>query len=137
MSTPVVVKPKPIIVDKQTYNTIRSFVESSTKPVYHFNVGICRNVATPMAVFKKKDKWELVIEPKKVVLRARRVSIHVNFNSSCIEFDFGEQKLCVQEDELKEYDIIPGEVIPYARPISLYDFAEKLLLYREAAQNCW
>jgi hypothetical protein len=133
MSTPVVVKPKALTVDKQVYNTIRSFVESSTRPIYQFNVGICRNVA----IFEKKNRWKLVIEPKKVILKVRRVSIHVNFNSSCIEFDFGGQKLCVQEDKLKEYDIIPGEITPYMRPISLYDFVEKLLIYYEAAQDCW
>jgi hypothetical protein len=134
MSKPIVVKPKSIIVDKQTYNTIRSFVESSVKPVYAFNVGICIDSG---AVFEKRGKWRLVITPRKVVLHNKRVSIHVYSNSSCIEFDFGEQKLCVREDELKEYGIVPDTEIPYAKPISLHDFVEKLLLYYEAAQDCW
>jgi hypothetical protein len=111
-------------------------VESSTKPIYHFNVGICRNVGTPVAIFKKRDRWELVIEPKKVVLRARRVSIHIYFGS-LVEIDFGDQKVTAREDELKEYFIVPDTEIPYMKPISLYDFVEKLILYYEAAQDCW
>jgi hypothetical protein len=73
MSKPVVVKPKALTV--KAYNTIRSFVESSTKPIYRFNVGICVNGA----VFEKRGKWRLVITPRKAVLHNNRVSIHVYF----------------------------------------------------------
>jgi len=136
MSTPVAVKPKALIVDKQTYNTIRSFVESSTKPIYTFNVGICEFLSVNGAVFEKRGKWRLVITPRKAVLHNNRVSIHVYFDSS-IEIDFGDQKLTVREDELKEYGIVPDTKIPYMKPISLHDFVEKLMLYYEAAQDCW
>jgi hypothetical protein len=43
----------------------------------------------------------------------------------------------VHEDELKEYVIVPDAEVPYMKPISLYDFVEKLMLYYEAAQDCW
>jgi hypothetical protein len=133
MSTPVVVKPRALVVDKQTYNTIRSFVESSTKTIYSFNIGVCRN---GVVVFRKKSKWRLTITPKRVVLRDHRVSIYITFNS-CIEIDFGEQKICVHESELKEYDIVPSERTPYMKSISLYDFVNKILVYYEVAQDCW
>jgi hypothetical protein len=131
--SPVVVKPKTLAIDKRAYNMIRSFVESSVNPKYSFNIGVCRG---NVAVFRKKSKWRLTITPKRVVLRDHRVSIHVGFNSS-VEVDFGEQKLRVRESELKEYDVVPDAEIPYARPISLYDFIEKIIMYYEVAQDCW
>jgi hypothetical protein len=134
MSAPVAVKPRALVVDKQAYNMIRSFVESSTKPAYQFNIGICRN---NVAIFEKKNRWKLTVMPKKIVLHDRRVSVYINFNSNCIEIDLGGQKICVCEDELKEYDIVPDAEIPYMKPISLYDFVGKILVYYEVAQDCW
>jgi hypothetical protein len=133
LDTPVVVKPKPIVVNKRIYSTIRSFVESSVKPEYQFNIGICRGNTV---VFEKKNKWRLTVMPEKAVLHSRRVSIYVNFNS-CIEINFGDQKLCVHGSELKEYDIVPSERTPYMKSISLYDFVSKILVYYEVAQDCW
>jgi hypothetical protein len=130
---PVVVVPETIYVSKETYNTIRSFVESSLRTKYSFNVGVCKN---NIAIFEKKGKWRLIIAPKKVVLCYNRTSVRINFNT-CIEIDLDGYISCMHESELKKYNIMPDVSVPYAKPISLYDLISKVLVYYEAGQDCW
>lgn len=127
-----VVKPQPVYVDKEVYNILRSFVESSIKDRYQFNIGVC---VDNIAVFKK-SKWKLIIMPKKVVLHDGRVSVHVIFDS-VYEIDINGQRIRTHENKLKMYNIVPDTEVPYMKPILLYNVISKALVYYEAGQDCW
>jgi hypothetical protein len=131
-SKPIVVKPINLNVSKEVYNTLRSFVESSTRPVYSHNVGILRG---EVAIFEKPGKWRLAIEPLRrvAVLTAPRVYIEFAIEPTCYRVAFNDQQFCVNTREAKEYDIVPKDEIPYARPINLSKIIDKFLLYMDVA----
>jgi hypothetical protein len=135
-SKPIVVKPINLNVSKEVYNTLRSFVESSTRPVYSHNVGILRG---EVAIFEKPGKWRLAIEPSRrvAVLTAPRVYVEFVVEPTCYRVALDDQKLCVNAREAKEYDIVPDEEVPYAKPINLSKFIDKMLLYIDAAVEAY
>ena len=138
---PVVVEPKLLLVSREVYNTARSFVESSTKPRYAFNVAALHgNTAT----FKKPGKWELTIEfipgrpEKRAILMSKQVFIEVDVEPGFKVSGLTDGPLWVRDiNEAKKYDIIPAEDVAYARPVSLSEFLEKLTMYVDAAMNAY
>jgi hypothetical protein len=139
---PVVVKPEVIRVDKATYNTIRSFVESSTKPIYSANVGVIKG---NFVAFKKPGKWELDITlmvqqtpVKRVVLCARNVYVAINIEPGFKVIGLTDKPLWVRDvNEAKKYEVIPDQKVPCARPISLAEFLEKIMMYVDAAVDAF
>jgi hypothetical protein len=132
---PIVVKPQPLHVPTYVYNTLRSFVESSTK-LYHYNIGIIRD---SIVTFEKPGKWRLTIElPRRVaVLSARGARVEFVPEPTCYEVALNEHKLCVNAREAKEYDIVPEEEVPYAKPINLSKVIDKMLLYVDVAVEAY
>ena len=133
-------------VPKIVYNTVRSFVESSPKPEYRWNVGI--RIGNTVK-FVKEGKWVLEVaekaeipEPEHVtgtvvatlddavsILAARdgRLLLQV----SGVTDDDGAPKLFSVDDifELRKHYIIAE--VPFAYPISLADIWEKVQEYVE------
>jgi len=138
---PRVVKPEVLRVDKETYNVIRSFVESSTKIQYPWNVGILRG---DVAIFEKPGKWELTVEiipgrpEKRATLIARNVFIKVDIEPGFKVTGLAERELWVRDiNDAKKFDIVPAEDVLYARPISLAEFLNKIMMYVDAAVNAY
>jgi hypothetical protein len=129
---PIVVKPRCLYIDKEIYNILRSFVESSTKPIYPHNIGIVRD---NVIVFEKRGKWRLAIEVQRrvAVLTARRVRVEFTIEPTCYRVAFNDQQFCVNTKEAKGYDILPNDEIPYARPINMSNIIDKFLVYMDAA----
>jgi len=133
---PKAIKPKSLKVDKETYNTVRSFVESSSKIEYSWNVGIFRD---NIAVFEKSGKWKLTIEmiqnrpEKRATLTAKNVFIKIDIEPGFKIVGLTERELWVRDiNDAKKFDIIPSEDVPYARPISLAELLNKIMMYVDA-----
>jgi len=140
MSQIQVIKPEVLRVEKETYNIIRSFVESSTKAQYSWNVGILRG---NVAIFEKPGKWELVVEiipnrpEKRAMLTARHTFIKVDIEPGFKIIGL-EHELWVRDiNDAKKFDIIPSEDVPYARPISLAELLNKIMMYVDAVVNAY
>jgi len=139
---PVVVKPEIIRVDKATYNCIRSFVESSVKPKYYHGVGVLRG---NFAMFKKPGKWELDITiemqqtpVKHVVLGTRGVYVAIDIEPGFKVIGLTKTPLWVRDvNEAKKYEILPAEETPCAKPISLAEFLEKIMMYVDVAVDAF
>ena len=133
---PRIVKPKSLKVDKKTYNVIRSFVESSTKTQYPWNIGILRN---NIAVFEKAGKWTLIVEmiqnrpEKRATLTARNVFIEIDIEPGFKIIGLTEHELWIRDtNDAKKFDIVPAEDVLYARPISLTELLNKIMIYVDA-----
>jgi len=142
VTKPKVTKPEVIRVDKATYNTIRSFVESSTKPIYPHSIGI---LSGNFVMFKKPGKWELDITiemqqspVKHVVLGARNVYVAIDIEPGFKIVGLTKTPLWVRDiNEAKKYEILPAEETPYAKPISLAEFLEKIMMYVDVAVDAF
>ncbi|MGC9050619.1 hypothetical protein [Pyrobaculum sp.] len=122
-------------VSRQVYNTLRSFVESSDKSTYPWNVGIWINSDT--VVFEKRNKWKLYVYPHYgyfklynwrgdlVVDGSRkendRLMIYINTHNG------GDISVDAYSDDL--YFIAITSDVPFARPIRLLEIIEKLCEY--------
>jgi len=156
---PTIVETREIKISKKLYNTLRSFVESSTKELYAWNVGFYEEFKTeaelgvpepekvPALVrrvtFEKEGKWELVIEDimykhvwgerneLRITLLASEAlgkSVAVGKDEMVINDGVdGQFKVHLTYAELKRTRVIAD--VAYARPISLYDVYDKMMIY--------
>jgi len=128
-SKPIVVDAERIEVSKRLYNTVRSFMDSSLKSKYSWNVGVhlCKTV-----MFRKYNRWILVADENGIVLHCGYFEVtcdviwdgnkvHIHDRGKIIDIDITEQPF--------KYFIVPDEEVPYAAPISVFDLAEKLRMY--------
>jgi hypothetical protein len=142
-------------VSKKAYNIIRSIVESSTKPIYEFNKPI-RYAETVKFVKYRNDIrfWEITIASITIVkdnteLPATVIVVGNGFGRRIAELRLSEYpinsnkyyvlKVCdIQIDassiyEFEYYVVMPNADLPYAVPISLGDFVNKLMFYKTIA----
>jgi hypothetical protein len=122
-------------VSRQVYNTLRSFVESSDKSTYPWNVGVKLN--NDVVMFEKKGRWRLLIYPKygyfkllnwvgKLIMDIDRrvddkLTIFINI--------YGEEKLSFDaySDDL-HFKAIASDVA-FVRPVRLIEIVNKLCEY--------
>jgi len=130
------------------YNAIRSFVESSTKPVYEWNQCIeMPDELSPQGYVviecEKPNEWRLTIfkprgESKNKMLLA---TLSENFFATVLEADIlpsGIDKVIVgdytfepaKQNVTKAILFIPEDRVPHARPITLSEVISKLEFYR-------
>jgi hypothetical protein len=151
---PQVVEAKDIKVSKRMYNMLRSFLESSMKKDYIWNVGVYRKEegreATEEAVtFDKDGKWTLVV--KRVIKRSTElptlssseqsvtlclhVAPYIKVLSDVVKI-FDEEELEVPLDavELKRTFFV-NPLVPFSYPIRLADVIDKMEVYRSAAED--
>jgi len=128
-----VVEPRIIEVTRKTYRILRSFVESSSKNKYIWNLG--RKVAENKVVFEKEGKWilEVLIDEagnpvvelsdyKKTVLTFREGKIVIE--------DYVFDIWSLYDDEMQlSTAFLPVSKRPYDVPIYLYDIVKKLREY--------
>jgi hypothetical protein len=156
-------KIKKIYVDTKDYNIIRSVVESSTRPTYHWN----EPVDTPLSGVKfvkyrfQEKVWEIIITS--TIYEYEGMELYIDY---VIVFDKDRNevatvairhKFAPNEDEevkknyiirindtmitadalheLEYYVIEPScpSCVPYAEPISLADLINKLIFYYKKA----
>jgi hypothetical protein len=126
-----VVEAKFIQTSRDAYNVLRSFVESSMKDQYTWNVGVLRE---DFVEFIKPGKWRVVITAEKAQL------ISLKTYKVVAELD---KKLLIEQHEFDTSDIAelvrtfvaPEEPVPYATPIRVLDVFEKLLKYYFIARD--
>jgi hypothetical protein len=125
----VVLKPKmpvkePVVVevDPEVYRTIQSFVESSRKTIYPWNIGI----KTPAGaiIFEKYEKWKLVVSGNVATLYTSRGRYAVIL----VYHDFGEYEVTIsgvtfkstsEDFDVRTIFIKPSRELPFWRYISL------------------
>jgi hypothetical protein len=154
---------KTIEVPKRVYNIIRSIVESSASPKYDWNkpIRVSENVVKfvkykllPSGLEVKV--WEIVVQP--LIIQKE----NCNLDADLITVSGGLVKLIVRHEflahedskvytvkivskpnsieidarslhEFEYYIVKPSEDIPFAKPISLADLANKLMFYYHKA----
>jgi len=137
-----------IKVSERTYNIIRSIVESSTKPSYHFN----KPIGNKFVKYKGETRfWQVKILPMIIrrggaELPAIKIVVEDGFGQRVAELIVSEYKLNnnsyyvleTDDHEIKasslydfeHYFIVPAEPVPYAKPIPVSSFVNKLMFYK-------
>ncbi len=125
-----------ISVTKQVYNTLRSFVESSNKETYEWNIGVW--ISRDTVLFEKRPKWKLYIysdgnfklyswKDNLIMDMAKKVEndrlmVYINiYGNNTLSFDV------YNENELRTKAIITN--MPFAGPIRLIEIINKLCEY--------
>jgi len=154
---------KIIEVNKRVYSVVRSIVESSTKPDYHWNKPIAVDEKTVKFVKYKRlpnnvevKVWEIVIMPiniqrENVMLSGTVVKVYDGLGNEIADLtirnEFTITELDVREPnryaiaisdsiigaksihDYEYYVIKPIDTVPYAKPIPLSAFVNKLMFY--------
>jgi hypothetical protein len=130
---PRVVDATPLKVSRELYNTIRSFVESSTKDTYPHNTGVHHG---DVVIFEKKGKWRLIVKVNEVELRrgilytrlvmgAGRYKLEVSDYGGTVAIEFSSDN----PSEIKSVVVVPSEPVPYSIPIPAEHLADKMMIY--------
>jgi hypothetical protein len=156
---------KIIEVSKKTYNVIRSVVESSLNPKYEWNKPIIVSENMVKFVKYKflpngleVKAWEVVVQPliiqkENSELDADLVTVNGGLVKLIVRHEFlayedkkvytvkimsKPDNIEVNADSIHEFEyyiVSPSEPVPYARPISLADFVNKLMFYYHKAMG--
>jgi hypothetical protein len=148
-----------IVISKKIYNVIRSIVDSSTKPSYEWNKPIvlekCKVKFVKYKVLPNNIEvkaWEITIQPLAIQregaeLMANLVTVFDGLGNKVAEliirnmFTTSEQNISYilrlgneriefsSVHEFEYYLVSPSEPVPYARPVSLASFINKLMFY--------
>jgi len=132
-----IIEPRLVEVSRKIYRVIRSFVESSSKPIYEWNVGRLVNENT--VVFKKLGKWMLTIwvEDEKVFIKLCGKSladevlrVEKSIEKSKLSINGVDEEFDINDFErLMSTALVPAHKYPFDIPISLYDVVEKICGY--------
>jgi len=134
---PKIVKPNLIKIPARAYRAVRSFVESSLKDEYSWNVGVLHgNVAT----FTKHGKWTLrTFTEGGLSVRALHLpdgSLIVKYNTRALTvIASNEIVIDCDKPDLHTYFLVPSEEVPFARPISVAELIDKLNKYPTPDSN--
>ncbi|RLG86887.1 MAG: hypothetical protein DRO39_01910 [Thermoprotei archaeon] len=128
---PRIVEPRLIRVPAHAYRAVRSFMESSLRDDYPWNVGV---VMDNVAIFSKPRKWILKTwrdaEGEHWLLEnSNQEILHIKGSAVYINGNVNDQPLDINSPELHVYFIVPDAEVPFAHPISLRDVVEKMLKY--------
>jgi len=123
-------------VNKNVYRVVRSFVESSRKNQYHWNVGVRYG---DEVIFNKMNKWILrIVKNQCVAVLASDYGVEIIYrpchdkcssDGSMLEiYHRGKIELTVAtiEDAIKTF--VTADV-PYAIPLQLIELIEKMQYY--------
>ena len=129
-------------VSKRTYNVIRSFVESSSKERYHWNIGIKVN---NVVRFVKEGRWALEVASLEVPIErgVGAVVAHLSGVVKIIAMPTEERRAQLLMEvkgvdkrfdindalELRKHYVVADTLFAY--PISLHDVLMKMLEYVE------
>jgi hypothetical protein len=156
---PTIVEVKNVNVSRELYNMVRSFVESSTKELYTWNIGFYEEFKTEAedgvpepekvpaiirkVTFNKEGKWELVIEDitykhlwgDKNELRITLLASEALGKSVVLDRD----NMVINDgvDSQLKVPLTYAELkrtrviadVAYAKPITLYDVYDKMMVY--------
>jgi len=142
-------------VSKKAYNIIRSIVESSVKPIYEFNKPIYSEHLVRFVKYRGDLRfWEITIASMTIVkdnteLPASVIVVGNGFGRRIAELRVSEYPINSNKyyvlklgdteieassiHEFEYYAIIPNAEVPYAVPILLGDFVNKLMFYKTIA----
>ena len=126
-----VVEAKIIELPKSIYNTLRSFVESSLKEKYPWNVGVrLENIVK----FIKSGKWQLEInvENNNVALLDRQGRPIVIYERPKLTVYFNDFDINNYTDLLVTHFYAD---VPYAEPIQLAEIYSRLVYYIVAVED--
>ena len=118
-----------IKVKKDIYRVVRSFVDSSLKESYHWNIGVKMGEEV---VFTKMNRWSLTIITNQctaIITGSDVEIIYKHCSDKLLEIRHrGKVELEVfsMEDVIKTYLVTDA---PYATPIPLVDLVEKIQHY--------
>jgi len=136
----MIVDAKKIYVCKKTYNTVRSFFNSSEKDKYYWNTGV--KLDPDRIDFTKNNKWRLCIyfsPVYKIIDQAwlynydYTAAVVLSFDNIVIvtDFDPHAKTFAINRDDplLISYYILPSEAGKYESPINLMEVYVKMLRY--------
>jgi len=153
--TPPQNKVNQVKVSKKTYNIIRSIIDSSTKTSYEFNKPIhSENIVRFVKYREDLRFWEISIAPMIInkngtELLVTSIIVRDGFRRRVAELIISEYVLDSNKHyvlrvdgneieassihEFEHYTIVPDVNVPYAKPVSLGDFVNKLMFYKSLA----
>jgi hypothetical protein len=139
-------------VSKKTYNIVRSIVESSVKDTYDFNRPVKINNVVKFVKYKGDARfWQIVIVPMTIMkdgmeFPATKIVVKDGLGQRVAELIVSEYKLLnnayyvlrIGDNEIfaesiskfEHYVIVPDDHVPYARPVPLGNFINKLMFYK-------
>lgn len=120
------------------YNTVRSFVESSSSPIYDYNHPYCwRNTV----FFVKIGKWKLEYRAKRQLRQAgvdkyeevnERLTLYDEENNYVLHYVPVDNELCFGDkcyNDMARCVVVPKRKLPFSRPIPCYEIAAKMEFY--------
>jgi hypothetical protein len=125
-----IVFPNIVRVEPKIYNVLRSFLESSTKDEYSWNVGIVLP-NSHVVEFVKQDKWILNINHGSIILQDSKYN-------QVLLIEGGRSTLTIKPGVYEDVEnpdityILPDPPVPYYIPLNLRDIMEKVEIYRQA-----
>ncbi|MEM3457639.1 hypothetical protein [Thermofilum sp.] len=129
-----VVEMRRLEISAKCYNVIRSFVESSRKEEYTWNIGI---IVANKIQFIKMHKWVLVVDPDGIKLlrykdyttgadSATAAVLYISRNNTDVINICGHQ---VPIDAISQLSTVITSDVPAARGIYLYELVRKISEY--------
>ena len=130
-----VVEMRRLEISAKCYNVIRSFVESSKKEEYTWNIGI---IVANKIQFIKLHKWVLVIDPDGIKLlrykdyatgadSATAAVLYISRNNTDVINVCGHE---LSTDAISQLStVITSSEAPFAREIYLYELVRKISEY--------
>jgi hypothetical protein len=135
----MIVDVKKIYVCKKTYNTVRSFRDSSLKQEYYWNTGV--KAASDRVDFVKIPKWRLCVYFSPAYKFIDQVILYNYDWTMAVRVDFDQATVFSYEPETKmqtinrdsrdliAYYIVPKEPVEFECPVSLMELQVKMMGY--------
>jgi len=120
-------------VPRSIYRILRSFVESSNKPEYIWNIG--RRINENTVMFEKPEMWTLT-----VYADDNNVNVELCDTKNNTVMEYRDGKIVIEEhvfDVISVYDdemqmlvaFMPALRKPYDRPVTLHEIVKRLKEY--------
>jgi len=127
---PKLVKPKMVKISARAWRAVRSFLESSLKDEYSWNIGV---LTDNTATFAKPGKWLLFTYadngvPTRELFTADFVAL-VKIRGTKVVIGLDIATFDLNAPDLHTYYLVPDVNIPFAYPISLKDIIDKMFKY--------
>jgi len=127
---PKIIKPNFIKIPARAWRAIRSFLDSSLKDSYSWNVGVDIDGT---AVFTKHGKWELHTYkdsgiPVRELFTVDLVSL-VKVRGTRVIVGLDLLTADLSDPNFHVHYLVPDGDVPFSYPIPLKDLVDKMLLY--------
>jgi len=128
---PKVVKPSLLKIPARAWRAVRSFIDSSLKDSYPWNIGVDLD---GVAVFTKANRWVLRTWRDNSGIPHRSLelpdgTVVVSVDGDCIVSVINCCPVSLSKPEFHTYFLVPSEDVPFSYPIAVKDVVDKMLQY--------